>query len=62
MSTQDKESIRNQSNIEVLASAVVDGWDQETLIQFARDSLKQTYQTDMKQFLQDWNSYIKYCI
>jgi len=62
MSTQDKESIHNQTNIEALAGAVVDGWEQETLIQFAWDSLKQTYQTDMKQFLQDWNSYIKYCI
>ena len=60
MTVQTQESIYNEDNIEILSRMIVEGFDQETLIQFALDNFKQAYQADEKFFMKDWNSFIKY--
>ncbi len=59
MSIESKQNLYNQDNIEILATAVVDGWDQDAVIHFAIFHLKQAYQANKKCFKKDWDSYIK---
>ncbi len=40
----------NQENIEKVAGKIVDGWDIDTLVNFAKDSLIETYKKDKKAF------------
>ncbi|KKK78778.1 hypothetical protein LCGC14_2840170 [marine sediment metagenome] len=64
MSVQEisQEGIYTEENSEILAIAVVEGWDQKALIQYAISQLTQAYQVDKECFMQDWNAYIKYYV
>ena len=43
----------DDENIKRLSVVVVDGWDQETLIQFAIDKLVEAYEADKEAFDND---------
>lgn len=43
----------NENNCEALATRVVDAWDLEGLVDFARETLKQQYLADQAQFASD---------
>ncbi|KKN43229.1 hypothetical protein LCGC14_0705420 [marine sediment metagenome] len=62
MSIESQEGIYNKTHLEILANAVVEGWDQKALIQYAVDRLTQAYQADEECFMRDWNAYIKYYV
>ncbi len=64
MSVQEisQEGIHTEENSEILAIAVIEGWNQKALIQYAVEHLKQAYQADGECFMRDWNAYIKYYV
>lgn len=44
-------------NIEKLASVVVDSWDMDTLVNYAKERLFYFYQEDKKEFEKDWEAF-----
>ncbi len=40
----------NRENMKKVANKIVDGWDMDTLVNFAKDSLIETYKKDKKAF------------
>jgi hypothetical protein len=46
----------NLDNMEKLTNYVVDSWDMDTLIQYAKDRLMDAYRNDKELFEEDWKT------